>query len=95
MMAKVRMLNTRVVKMMSHPKRKSKRANRTVCITTKVRRQINKDKRVIIKAMKRPIRTTHLLEKEEPRMLCLEKRQQYSPAVIFEQLRSNSIYDKG
>ena len=88
-------LNTRFLKMIPRPKRKRKGTNRLVCTAAKVRRQINKEERVTIKAMKRSIRTTHLLEKEEPRMLCLEKRQQYSPAVIFEQLRSNSIYDKG
>ena len=73
---KVRTLNTRLVKMMSRPQRKRKGTNRSVCTTAKVRKQINKEEQVTIKAMKRPIRTTHLLEKEEPRMFCSEKRQQ-------------------
>ena len=61
-------------------------------ICTKPRRRINKEEQATIKAMKRPIRITYLLKKEEPRMLCLENRQQSSPAVIFAQLRTNRHY---
>ena len=92
---KVRVLNTRLVKMMSRPKRKRNVTNRPVCTTTKIRSQINKDGRVTIKVLKRPIRIACLLEKEESRMPWLEKRQQFSPAVRFARLRSNRRYKPG
>ena len=92
---KVRALNSRLTKMMSRPKRKRKGTSRPVCTTTKFRRQTNKEERVTSKVTKRPIRTTYLLEKEEPCMLCLEKRQQSSPAVMFARLRSNRRYKPG
>ena len=93
--AKVRVLNTRLLKMMSHPKRKRKGPNRPVCTTAKVRRHINKEEQVTIKVMKRPIRTTYLLEMEESSTFCLEKRQQPSPAVKLARLGSNRRYKPG
>ena len=59
------------------------------------KRRINKEEQITTKVMKRPIRTTYMLEKEEPGMLCLEKRQQSSPAVMFARLRSNRRYKPG
>ncbi len=59
------------------------------------KRRTNKEKQVTTKVMKRLIRTTYMLEKEEPPMFCLEKRQQSSPAVMFARLRSNRRYKPG
>ena len=92
---KVRALNILLVKMMPHPKRKRKGTNRPICTAAKVRRQSNKEERVTIKVKKRPLRRIYLLKKEEPCMLCLEKRQQSSPAVMFARLRSNRRYKPG
>lgn len=92
---KVRALNILLVEMMPHPKRKRKGTNRPICTTTKVRRQSNKKERVTIKVKKRPLRRIYLLKKEELCMLCLEKRQQSSPAVMFARLRSNRRYKPG
>ena len=55
-------------------------------------RQINEKEQVTTKVMKRPIRTTPMLEQEEPHMFCLENCQQSSPALMFARLRSNKHY---
>ena len=48
--------------------------------------QNSEKKQTTTKPMKRPIRTTHTLEKEELRMFSLKEHKQYSPAVMFAQL---------
>ena len=63
------------------PKNKKKRTNKGKYVTTRVR--------------KRPKSTTHIVTKEEPWKLCLEKLQQSSPAVMFARLRSNRRYKPG
>ena len=63
------------------PKNKKKRTNKGKYVTTRVR--------------KRPKSTTHIVTKEEPWKLCLEKRQQSSLAVMFARLRSNRRYKPG
>ena len=59
------------------------------------KRQIKIQKHVTTKVIKRPSETTYISEKEEPRIFCLEKRQQSSPAVRFARLRSNRRYKPG
>ena len=56
------------------------------------KRQINALEQVTNKVLNKSIRTTYILETEEFCMFCLEKRQQYSPAVMFARLRSNRRY---
>ena len=59
------------------------------------KRRIKKQKQFTTKVIKRPTETIYILEKEEPCIFCLEKRQQSSPAVMFARLRSNRRYKPG
>ena len=63
--------------------------------TKKKKRRIKKQKRDTTKVIRRPTETIYTVEKDEPCILCLEKRQQSSPAVMFARLRSNRRYKPG
>ena len=63
--------------------------------TKKKKRRIKKQKRDTTKVISRPTETIYTVEKDEPCILCLEKRQQSSPAVMFARLRSNRRYKPG
>ena len=63
--------------------------------TKKKKRRIKKQKRDTTKVIRRPTETIYSVEKDEPCRLCLEKRQQSSPAVMFARLRSNRRYKPG
>ena len=56
------------------------------------KRQIKRQKRFTARVTKRPTETIYILEKEKPRIFCLEQRQQSSPAVMIARLRSNRRY---
>ena len=60
-----------------------------------IKKRINTQRQVNNKVTKKPIETIYMLEKEEPCILCLEKRQPSSSAVMFARLRSNRRYKPG
>ena len=63
--------------------------------TKKKKRRIKKRKRDTTKVISRLTETIYTVEKDEPCILCLEKRQQSSLAVMFSRLRSNRRYKPG
>ena len=56
---------------------------------------INKEEYVPTRIKKKSARTTYTVKRKEHLKRCLKKRQQSSPVVTFERLRSNRRYKPG